>query len=120
MKKLDPAKTGTVEKINFPIKKLAQAFGGSLAGYVNIPVEGVYTFTLLSNDGSVLYLNDEMIVDNDGAHSSEKSSGQAALEKDYHAFKLDYFQAGGGKALKAFIEGPGMEYQEIPGEMFKN
>jgi hypothetical protein len=67
----------------------------------------------------VLYLNNKVIVDNDGAHASETSSGQAALEKGYHSFQLDYFQVGGGKALKAFIEGPGMAYQEIPVELLK-
>jgi len=120
LKTREPVKTGTVEKIKFPVKELAEAFGLSFTGYIYIPVEGVYKFTLLSNDGSVLYLNKNMIVDNDGAHTSEKSSGQVALEKGYHSFQLDYFQAGGGKALKAFIEGPGMEYQEIPVELFKN
>ncbi len=120
LKKRKPVKTGTVEKIKFPLKELAEAFGCSFTGYIYIPVEGVYTFTLLSNDGSVLYLNNKMIVDNDGAHTSETSSGQEALQKGYHRFQLDYFQAGGGKALKAFIQGPGMEYQEIPVELFKN
>ena len=119
LKKIKPEKTGTVEKITFPVKELADAFGCSFTGYINIPIDGVYTFTLLSNDGSVLYIDEEMIVDNDGAHTSEKSSGQAALEKGYHVFQLDYFQAGGGKALKAFIEGPGMDYQEIPMGFFK-
>jgi hypothetical protein len=120
LKDRKPVKTGTVEKIKFPIEELAGAFGCSYTGYIYIPVEGVYKFTLLSNDGSVLYLNNKMIVDNDGAHTSETSSGQEALEKGYHSFQLDYFQAGGGKALKAFIEGPGMEYQEIPERLFKN
>jgi hypothetical protein len=120
LKKRQPVKTGTVDKITFPVKDLANAFGCSFTGYINIPVKGVFTFTLLSNDGSVLYINNEKIVDNDGAHTSEKNSGQAALEKGYHVFQLDYFQAGGGKALKAFIKGPEMDYQEIPVEFFKN
>ena len=120
LKTRQPVKTGTVEKIKFPVKELANAFGCSFTGYINIPVKGVYTFTLLSNDGSVLYLNNEKITDNDGAHTSETSSGQAALEKGYHLFQLDYFQAGGGKALKAFIQGPGMDYQEIPAKLFKH
>ena len=120
LKERDPVKTGSVEKIKFPLEELAEAFGCSFTGYIYIPVEGVYKFTLLSNDGSVLYLNDKIIVDNDGAHASETSSGQAALEKGYHRFQVDYFQAGAGKALKAFIEGPGMEYQEIPEELLKN
>ena len=120
LKTRKPVKTGAVEKIQFPVKELANAFGCSFSGYITIPVEGVYTFTLLSNDGSVLYIDEKMIVDNDGAHTSEKTSGQIALQKGYHAFQLDYFQAGGGKALKAFIQGPGLNYQEIPGELFKN
>jgi len=120
LKNLNPVKTGIVEKVEFPIKALAGAFGCTFTGYISIPKDGVYTFTLLSNDGSMLYIDNEMIVDNDGAHSSEQISGQVALEKGYHVFQLDYFQAGGGKALKTFIEGPGMDYQEIPFTFFKN
>lgn len=118
LKGLEPVRTGISEVVGFPPVELAEAFGLSFSGYIHIPREGIYKFTLLSNDGSVLYIDNEKIVDNDGAHTSETSAGQVALEKGYHAFKLDYFQAGAAKALKVFVEGPGVEYCEIPGGWF--
>lgn len=54
LNKLEPVKFAAVEKIKFQLKELAEAFGCLFSGYINIPVEGVYRFTLMSHDRSVL------------------------------------------------------------------
>ena len=43
-------------------------FALRFTGYISVPSDGTYTFYLGSDDGSHLYINDNLIVDNDGAH----------------------------------------------------
>ncbi|TFG98850.1 MAG: hypothetical protein E4H13_09450, partial [Calditrichales bacterium] len=43
-----------------------QYFGFVYNGYIQIPQEGLYTFYLESNDGSRLYIGEELLVNNDG------------------------------------------------------
>ena len=87
------------------------------AGYVRIPSRGVYTFHTLSNDGSVLFIGDELVVDNDSPHPARLRSGQIALEPGFHLFRLEYFQAGAARALEVHVEGPGMPKQQVPAKM---
>lgn len=71
-----PFKTEYVPSINFP--KTDSTFAGSglsddvaavFKGYLQFPFAGDYAFCLTSNDGSKLFIDDELIIDNDGVHS---------------------------------------------------
>jgi len=113
LKKLTPKSTGVVSQIVYPFEKLPEQFGLIFTGFVKVPSDGVYTFTILSNDGSTLLVDKQLIVENDGWHGSRERYGQIALKAGFHPIKVLYFQVGGGKALKAFVEGPGLQKQEI-------
>jgi hypothetical protein len=41
-------------------------FNTSMTGYLEVPADGIYTFALLSDDGSTLTLDGELLGDNDG------------------------------------------------------
>jgi len=41
-----------------------------LDGYLNFPTPGDYTIGTYSDDGSLVWINDQLIVDNDGFHGS--------------------------------------------------
>jgi alpha-L-fucosidase len=69
-------------------------------GYINIPETGGYQFWTTSDDGSMLYLDSKVIVDNDGNHGSRERSGYAYLQKGWHNIKLVYFNSGGAADLK--------------------
>ena len=53
---------------------------------------GSYEFRLGSDDGSLLYIDDELIIDNDGGHSFASVTGSVDLEEGYHSLRLEYFQ----------------------------
>ena len=74
-------------------------FGVVFEGYINVPNDGLYEFQLDSDDGAVLMIGDEMIVDNDGQHASQTKSGVVPLKKGFHQIKLKYFQNGGDFSL---------------------
>ena len=66
-------------------------------GYLSIPEDDVYTFRLISDDGSQLLINGKQVVDNDGLHGAELVDGSIALKKGMHEMHLEFFQGGGGK-----------------------
>jgi len=101
---------------NFTIQKsdLKENFAYNFNGYIKIPKDGLYTFYLKSNDGSVLFLNEEKIIDNDGAHGSFEKSVATSLRKGFHKIKVSYFQAGGGKSLRVSWKSAEIDKVEIP------
>ena len=116
--KLQPVKTGKVYNINLnEFKDLDNQFGIQFFGYIEINVEGTYTFFLSSNDGSKLLIDSKPIIDYDGLHGSFFRTGEVKLSEGIHKIKLQYFQAGGGKGLELLYEGPGIEKQLIPADV---
>jgi hypothetical protein len=79
---------------NFLIKDAAIAdhFAYEFRTLIYISKRGVYRFYTISDDGSKLYIDDKLIVDNDGGHSVRRAEGKVALEKGYHALHLLYFE----------------------------
>ena len=93
------------------------AYGLRFEGVIDVPSDGIYTFYLLSNDGSRLYIGSRQVVDNGGLHAKELRGGYVALKAGMHPVRVDYFQAGGGEALQVYWEGPGFKKEEIPAKV---
>lgn len=79
--------------------KKADHFGYIFSGLINAPEDGVYTFQTRSDDGSVLYLDGELVVNNDGSHAAIPAIGFVALKKGFHTYKLYYFEDYEGEHL---------------------
>ncbi len=116
MDKFEITSSGEVEAMIFPEMELAELFGLKMSGYIKVSKAGIYTFYTNSNDGSMLYVHNELIVNNDGGHGNRERYGQIALSAGYHPIELVYFQMGGGKHLEVTMEGPGMVKHEIKSE----
>ncbi|MFB3895485.1 MAG: alpha-L-arabinofuranosidase C-terminal domain-containing protein, partial [bacterium] len=110
---LTPLKTGMINQFIFPNNIASVNFGLQYTGYIKIPADGMYTFYSNSDDGSRIYINNQLIVENDGNHAPIEQSGMVMLKAGYHAIKITFYQAQGGKALKVSIEGPGIVKQII-------
>ena len=67
-------------------------FGIDYTGRIWIETEGEYRFRLLSDDGSRLFLDDKLVIDNDGMHPPEEVSGSAILTRGIHKLRVMYFQ----------------------------
>ncbi len=122
LQKYEPKNKGKVEKFIYPykIEKLPNNFGLKFSGYIKVPKEDVYTFSVLSNDGSCLSVADNLVVDNDGLHGAYEKKGEIALQKGWHKIELSYFQAGGGKNLKVFWKNSEFKRKEITVEDLSN
>ena len=69
---------------------------------------GEYAFELLSDDGTRLYVDDRLVVDNDGQHPPKSARGTAWLEPGKHRLRVGYFQGPRYEiALQLFVTPPG-------------
>ncbi|MGJ1225223.1 family 20 glycosylhydrolase [Sphingobacterium siyangense] len=76
------------------------SFGAKIRGYLYVKEKGIYNFYFTCDDGGVLRIHDQLVVDNDGQHAPIMKSGQIALEAGYHPIAVDFLEAGGGFTLK--------------------
>ncbi len=80
-------------------KDLTVNFALTGEGMIHIEKEGEYSFRIWSDDGSILYLHDEIVLDNDGNHGVEYKETTINLKEGYHPFRLEFYQGEGGKFL---------------------
>ena len=109
-----PIKTGVVSHFTIDAREKNQYFSFDYKGYINIPEAGEYTFYLATNDGGRFYIDDHMLINNDGLHPMVEVGKAISLEAGLHPISLKYFQEGGRNGLLVSWEGPGFEKQEIP------
>lgn len=112
--------TFIAHSIEVPSTVHAPSFGIAYKGYIDVPSDGIYSFYLTCDDGGILKVGQEMIVDNDGNHSARERSGQAALRAGMHPFELDFIEGGGGYTLKLKYSLNGSALQNIPGTWLKH
>jgi hypothetical protein len=67
-------------------------FAIEYTGRLWIENAGHYRFSLLADDGAKLYLNNKVVIDNDGMHRATAVSGGATLTRGVHEIKVEYFQ----------------------------
>jgi hexosaminidase len=112
--KLQPAATGVTQAIDLSMKKRAALFAVRFTGYLDVPVDGRYTFFLNSDDGSRLTIGGEVVVDHDGPHSPCEKSGQTILKAGRHPIRVEFFDSGGTNSLAVSYAGPNFPKQPIP------
>ncbi len=61
-------------------------------GKIWIEEPGVYEFHLLSDDGSKLWINNRLLIDNDGLHSPAGLTASAKLSRGLFQIRIAYFQ----------------------------
>ena len=84
------------------------------SGYVSVPTNGSYTFYLNSADGSLLWLDGNLLVNNDGVHTPVEVSNVTNLSAGMHGMVIGYFQTANAQGLTASWAGPGFGKQLIP------
>jgi hypothetical protein len=113
--KLEPTVESVATDLNVESRQVRpDNWGMVLEGHLKIDRAGEYTFYLNSDDGCNLYLDDHLIIDNDGDHSLLELSGKAKLSAGLHQLRLEFFDSLGEAILELDMEGPGMERQALP------
>ena len=110
-----PARTGRVYSFDLNAVQVRESnWAVRFASVIDIPVDGTYTFYTKSDDGSRLLIDGQMVVDNDGMHGVQETSGVVTLKAGRHAIAVMYFQGTGGKMLEVSYQGPGMDKRVVP------
>ena len=107
-----------VESVSIP-EEVKGNIGLVLTGYLEVPADGIYTFALLSDDGSTLMLDGELLGDNDGAHSPVEIIVQKALKAGLHAIEVRYFDCNGGVLQMELVNEKG-EKEVLPSAWLKH
>ena len=110
---MTPDEQGITPTVEATISKRPEYFAARFTGYFAAEQDGVYTFSIGSNDGGKLTIGGRTL-DNDGLHSSAERSLQIGLKQGYHPISIEYFQAGGSKELYIKATGPGLNYDFVP------
>jgi len=124
---LEPYLVEVVSDVNYPSTNgnfagsgLSNDFGVVFSGFIEVPVDDWYTLYTDSDDGSTLYIGEELVVSNDGLHGMRERSGMLALQAGRHAVRVEFFERGGGAGCIVSIEGGGMDKQPVADSMWSH
>jgi hypothetical protein len=92
-------------------------FAFNFTGYINVPSDGQYTFYTSSDDGSLLYIDGFLVVNNDKQHGVDEKSGTIGLKAGKHAISVGFFQQYGDRVLTVSYAGPNISKQIIPSSL---
>lgn len=93
---------GVLDSFDISGAKADNHFGYEFSSWVNVPETGIYKFVIGSDDGAVLWIDGDLVVDNDGSHSFSEKTGKVHLEKGFHKLDLKYFDSTHGQKLYVY------------------
>jgi PA14 domain len=105
----------------FPgLTKRFEWFAIDYSGRFWIEQPGRYTFALLSDDGSRLFLDDTPVIDNDCQHPPDVRVAAVRLEGGVHRIRVSYFQGPRDcLSLMLAVAGPDHEWKAFDVREFK-
>lgn len=109
---LTPVQQGAVNLPDLTVRKKHASYACQFLGYVNVPADGVWLFSIRSCDGSRLLVDGAVVVSNDGTHSGGVDlTGSVGLKAGKHSVEVQYFKSSAAKdndQLRVSWEGPGV------------
>ncbi|MGC2998810.1 ricin-type beta-trefoil lectin domain protein [Streptomyces sp. G35A] len=86
---------------------LESNFVTQVIGNLDAPRAGDYTFRLTSDDGSRLWIDDDLVIDHDGLHGADPKDGTVTLTAGHHALRIEHFERDGGQQITLAWQPPG-------------
>jgi hypothetical protein len=74
------------------------AFGADITATISVPATASYSFTLDSDDGSLLYIDGVLVVNDGNPHGPAAASGSALLTAGLHSVEVQFFEDFGGQS----------------------
>jgi hypothetical protein len=97
---LTPKKTGVTNNIDFNFALRRDSFAVQFEGYLHFTKKDLYDLWITSDDGSQVYLNNQLLLNNNGVHSSDKPVVKLVpLKPGYYPFKIVYFEKTGNEEI---------------------
>jgi hypothetical protein len=120
---LSAVATGSAEAISTDAHAHADNYGFVFDGYVKVPVDGGYTFSLASRDGGQVEVNGKVIATSPAAwpqvcgtvgNAVQLASGSVGLKAGLHHLRVTMTQKSGEDAFALRWQGPGIPLSVIP------
>lgn len=105
--------SGTLDRPRIDGADREDYFGYKFKGLILVPESGLWTFVLNTDDGSVLRVDGNLVVSNDGGHALTSQSGTILLEKGLHRYEIDYFESYEGQDFQWYWRSPS-EAKAVP------
>ena len=109
------AQTGEVSKFDLAsVPKREDYYSIEYSADIAIETAGAYTFEMTSDDGSKLWVNGRLLIDQGGSGGSRTGTGEIELSAGRHRIVVAYFETYGDNHLDVRYQGPGIPKQPIP------
>ena len=112
--RMEPLKKMESVDFDLSLRENENHYGFLFEGYIEISEDGVYDFYTDSDDGSQLFIDDSLVVDNDGLHGMKQKGGVIPLSKGLHKINVKFFERDGNDELKIYYKGPSFEKKPLP------
>jgi hypothetical protein len=99
IRRLDLQVNFEVSADNFAGTELADYFYARWTGLLRVPKDGAYTFYTESDDGSRLWIDGKLVIDNGGPHGMTEKAATATLRGD-HEIRIEYYDQGGAGGIR--------------------
>lgn len=86
-------------------------------GWIRIDQPGNYLFATRSDDGSNVYINGKLLIDNGGFHAVREIAEPIDLKAGFHQIEIGYFQGEARDAMAVYWQPPGQERTLLPTEV---
>jgi mono/diheme cytochrome c family protein len=110
---IKPVSTGMSEGFDVEVAGRHKNYALRFEGAIEVDRAGGYNFHLSSDDGSKLWVDDRLVVDNDGIHPNSHKTGRTRLTRGRHKVVVGFFQGGGEEELDVEIEGMGLSRRPL-------
>jgi pectate lyase len=111
-----PIATGAGAALDLSPRSREDQFGFHYTGFLSVPADGIYTFTLRCSPRGRLVIGGQEVVESQG--SKRERSGKVALTQGLHPLSFTiYYLSLADKTLEIDYEGPGIARQPLSRSM---
>ena len=113
---LAAAARGIARRIDAKVGTRKDHFALRFRATLDVPATGEWTFFTDSDDSSWLWIDEQLVVENEGIAPHREKKGTVDLQAGPHALCVLYTEAEGEQSLEVQWRGPGVKKQVIPAE----
>ncbi len=111
---LSPIATGQSATIGVSVTSQTETFGLVFTNQIEVPTTGDYEFFTNSDDGSRVYIDGNLVVDNDGLHAPRVVMATTTLAAGTHSLRVEFFEKNGGEVLEVGYRTGNPAFEPIP------
>jgi hypothetical protein len=89
-------------------------FAVEFSSVLEVEIAGEYLFSINSDDGSKLFIDDHLFINNDGSHGRITKSDKIRLEKGLHKIRVGYFDDYADEFLQVRWKSPSGNEEVLP------